>query len=72
MLESRISADARIEETGRRVDGGSGSMRPQVRLRLKDQCFLGAYVQGVVTFGAPILQRNLYRLCVGLLTTGLI
>ena len=28
------------------------SMRPQASLRLKDQCLLGAYVWGVIAFGA--------------------
>ena len=70
--ESRISADAGIEETGRRVDGASGSMRPQASLWLKDQCLLGAYVWGVIVFGAPNLRGWSYRLCTGAATTVII
>ena len=62
----KISADAGIEETGRRVDGGSGSMRLQVRLRLKD--LLGAYMRGLIAFGAPNLHGWSYRLRTGAAT----
>ena len=68
MWELRISADARTEETGRRVDGGSGSMRPQASSQLRDQCLLGAYVWGVIAFGAPNLRGWSYRLCTGAAT----
>ena len=46
----------KIEGTGRRVDGGSRSMRPQASLQLKDQCLLRAYVRWVIAFGAPNLR----------------
>ena len=47
-------------------------MRPQERLRLKDQCLLGAYVRGVIAFGAPNLRGGSYRLCTGAATTVII
>ena len=67
--QSRISAEARTEETGRRVDGGSGIMRPQESLWLKDQCLLGAYMRGVIAFGTLNLCGWSYRLCTGVATT---
>ena len=70
--ELRTSADAGPEETGRRVDGGSRSMRPQASWRLKDLCFLGAYVWGVITFGASSLRGWSYRLYTGDATTVII
>ena len=72
MSELRISAGAGTEGTGRRVDGGSGSMRPQASLRLKDQCLLGAYVLGIIVFGAPNLRGWSYRLCTRVATTVII
>ena len=48
------------------------SMRPQASLRLKDQCLLGAYVRGVIAFGAPNLRGWSYRLCTGTATTVII
>ena len=68
MSELRISANAGTEGTGRRVDGGSGSMKPQASLRLKDQCLLGAYVRGVIAFGMPNLSGSSYRLRSGAAT----
>ena len=47
-------------------------MRPQERLRLKDQCLVGAYVRGVIAFGAPNLRGWSYRLCTGAATTVII
>ena len=44
-------------------------MRPQEHLRLKDQCLLGAYVQGEIAFGAPNLRGWSYRLCTRAATT---
>ena len=72
MSESRINADAGTEETKRRADGGSGSMRPQASLWLMDQCLLGAYVRGVIAFGVPNLCGWSYRLCTGAATTVII
>ena len=69
MSELRISAGVGTKGTGRRVDGGFGSMRPQASLRIKDQYLLGAYMRGAIAFGMPNLHGWSYRLCIGAATT---
>ena len=38
-------------------------------MRLKDQCLMGIYTWGIITFGAPNLHGWFYRLCTGAATT---
>ena len=47
-------------------------MRPKERLWLKDQCLLGAYVQGVIALGMPNLRGWSYRLYIRAATTVII
>ena len=48
-----------------------GFIRPQESSTMTDQRLWTGYLRGEIAFGAPNLRRNLCRLCVGLLTTGL-
>ena len=49
-----------------------GSERSQEHLQLKDQCLLGAYVWGEITFGLPNLHGWSYTLCTRATTTVII
>ena len=48
-----------------------GFIRPQESSTMTDQRLRTRYLQGEIAFGAPNLRKNLYRLCVGSWTTGL-
>ena len=48
-----------------------GFIRPQESSTMTDQRLWTGYLRGEIAFGAPNSRRNLCRLCVGLLTTGL-
>ena len=60
------------EETEEAVDGGFGSCEAQEHSTMTDQHLWTRYLWGEITFGTPDLWRDSCRLCIRLLTIGLI
>ena len=69
MSELMISDDIGTEEPGRRVDGGPKEYKATGVLWLMDQCLMGIYTEGKITFGTPNLHGWFYRLCTGAAST---
>ena len=69
MSELRINDDIRTEEARRRVDGGPEEHKATGVLWLKDQCLMGIYTGGEITFGAPNPRGWFYKLCTGAAST---
>ena len=51
MSEPRISDGVGTEEARKRVDSGPEEYKATGVLRLKDQCLMGIYTWGEITFG---------------------
>ena len=60
------------QETKEVVDGGPGVIEASRAFNNDGPTLVDEVSAGEIAFGALNLRRNLYRLCVGLLTTGLI
>ena len=67
-----MNANDGPEETKEAVDGGPGVIEASRAFNNDGPTLVDEVSVGEITFNAPNLRRNLYRLCVGLLPTGLI
>ena len=66
------NADAGPKETAKAVDGGPGSYDASRAFNNDVPTLVNEVFAGEIAFGTPNLQRDLCRLCIGLLTTKLI
>ena len=68
----KINTNDRPEETKEAVGGGPGVIEASGAFNNDGPTLVDEVSAGEIAFGALNLRRNLYRLCIGLLTTGLI